>query len=69
MCFKYHLKKNNFFSGKIALVIPLPAAPEGFFHDGWTQMDEAHLVRPTTRLVDYHNIYFLFFHILIIEHA
>ncbi|XP_069157214.1 extracellular matrix organizing protein FRAS1 [Procambarus clarkii] len=34
--------------GKLALIIPLPPAPDGFYNDGWTQMDESHLVRPTT---------------------
>ncbi|KAK3859680.1 hypothetical protein Pcinc_034224 [Petrolisthes cinctipes] len=33
--------------GKLALIIPLPPAPDGFYNDGWTQMDETHLVRPT----------------------
>ncbi|XP_064121126.1 extracellular matrix organizing protein FRAS1-like isoform X1 [Macrobrachium nipponense] len=34
--------------GKLSLVIPLPPAPDGFYNDGWTQMDESHLVRPAT---------------------
>lgn len=34
--------------GKLTLIIPLPPAPDGFYNDGWTQMDETHLVRPTT---------------------
>lgn len=51
-----------YFAGKLALVIPLPAAPEGFFNDGWIQMDETHLVRPTTRLVGYNMIFEIFFY-------
>ena len=54
-----------FISGKLALVIPLPAAPDGFFNDGWTQMDETHLVRPTTRLVKHYIIDLVcFYHVL-----
>ncbi|KAK7080023.1 Extracellular matrix protein fras1 [Halocaridina rubra] len=34
--------------GKLTLMIPLPPAPDGFYNDGWTQMDESHLVRPAT---------------------
>ncbi|KAG7168269.1 Extracellular matrix protein FRAS1-like, partial [Homarus americanus] len=34
--------------GQLTLIIPLPPAPDGFYNDGWTQMDETHLVRPTT---------------------
>lgn len=34
--------------GKLILMIPLPPAPDGFYNDGWTQMDESHLIRPTT---------------------
>ncbi|XP_063885992.1 extracellular matrix organizing protein FRAS1-like isoform X2 [Scylla paramamosain] len=49
--------------GKLALVIPLPAALDGFFNDGWTQMDETHLVRPTTsftqRDVDEGRVWYL----------
>lgn len=30
------------------MVIPLPPAATGFYNDGWVQMDESHLLRPTT---------------------
>lgn len=30
------------------MVIPLPPAADGFYNDGWVQMDESHLLRPTT---------------------
>ncbi|XP_076043694.1 extracellular matrix organizing protein FRAS1-like [Oratosquilla oratoria] len=34
--------------GSLILIIPLPPAPDGFYNDGWVQMDETHLLRPTT---------------------
>ncbi|CAL4077972.1 unnamed protein product, partial [Meganyctiphanes norvegica] len=34
--------------GRVVLVIPLPPAPDGFYNDGWTQMDDSHLLRPAT---------------------
>ena len=36
-------------TGNFVLVIPLPLIPNGFLNDGWIQMDEAHLSRPTSR--------------------
>ncbi|KAF2363062.1 VWFC domain [Trinorchestia longiramus] len=34
-------------TGEFVLVIPLPPVAAGFYNDGWIQMDESHLLRPT----------------------